>query len=362
MYKQVGPDINGEAAGNEFGFSLDMSADGTIIAVGAPLNHGNGTIGTYSGHVRVYQKNSLDPMYKQIGSDIDGEAPGDRCGYSVAVSADGTTIAVTSILNNLNSTSYVRVFRRNLSDETYKQVGRKIYGDTLGDRFGLSLAITADGSTIAVGAPYNSGNGTITAGQVRLFTYSSPTPTSITTQRPMMPTTQQPIAPTICPRRQPIGVPIIRPPRSSIWRGDPHITTFDGLRYGCQARGEFILLKSLNSTLHIQGRFTNASMSGIPSTASVTSGVVIRETGAPIIQISYKAALRSTNTTSTVAGCRDLILFYENGVARPINSGSSSSNVSVTFVSQDKILIVFSTCLEVHIFIRGSLSFGCFFT
>jgi hypothetical protein len=367
MYKQLGPDIIGEAGGNEFGYSLAISADGTVIVVGAPSNNGTGTV---SGHVRIYQKKSSDQLYKQIGSDIDGEVPGERFGHAVAISATGTTIAVSSFNRYINNdTGSVRVFRKNLDNQTYSQIGKKISGALPGDRFGSSLAMTADGSTIAVGAPsqYSS---RLFPGQVRLFTYSSPTPTSVTTQRPMMPTTQRPIAPTtqrpiaptICPRRQPIGVPIIRPPRSSIWRGDPHITTFDGLRYGCQARGEFILLKSLNSTLHIQGRFTNASMTGIPSTASVTSGIVIRETGAPTIQVSYKTALRSTNTTSTVAGCRDLILFYENGVARPINTGSSSSNVSVSFVSQDKILIVFSTCLEVHIFIRGSLSFGCFFT
>jgi len=38
--------------------------------------------------------------------------------------------------------------------------------------------------------------------------------------------------------------------------GDPHMVTFDGLSYDCQGGGDFILSKSLNSSLMVQGRFT----------------------------------------------------------------------------------------------------------
>ena len=49
---QLGQDINGEASGNESGWSVSLSSDGTIVAIGAYSNNGNGN---NSGHVRVYK-------------------------------------------------------------------------------------------------------------------------------------------------------------------------------------------------------------------------------------------------------------------------------------------------------------------
>ncbi|MGK0377082.1 FG-GAP repeat protein [Patiriisocius sp. Uisw_017] len=47
---QLGRDIDGEAADDFSGESVSLSADGTIMAVGANRNDGNGT---NSGHVRI---------------------------------------------------------------------------------------------------------------------------------------------------------------------------------------------------------------------------------------------------------------------------------------------------------------------
>ena len=48
---QLGEDIDGEAADDESGRSVSLSADGNIVAIGAYRNDGNGS---NSGHVRVY--------------------------------------------------------------------------------------------------------------------------------------------------------------------------------------------------------------------------------------------------------------------------------------------------------------------
>ena len=50
--------------------NIALSNDGSIVAIGAIANDGNGSHA--SGHVRVYQNNS--GTWTQIGSDIDGEA------------------------------------------------------------------------------------------------------------------------------------------------------------------------------------------------------------------------------------------------------------------------------------------------
>jgi Flp pilus assembly pilin Flp len=84
-WNQIGSDINGEAIGDGSGFSVSLSSDGTIVAIGAHNNDGNGSA---SGHVRVYE--NLSGTWTQIGSDIDGEAASDLSGYSVSLSADGS--------------------------------------------------------------------------------------------------------------------------------------------------------------------------------------------------------------------------------------------------------------------------------
>ena len=48
---QIGSDIDGEATGDWTGFSVSLSSDGSIVAIGAYGNDGNGDS---SGHVRLY--------------------------------------------------------------------------------------------------------------------------------------------------------------------------------------------------------------------------------------------------------------------------------------------------------------------
>ena len=76
---QLGADINGEATSDESGYSVSLSSDGNTVAIGATYNDGNGS---NSGHVRIYE--NIGGSWSQIGQDIDGEAAGDESGYSVS--------------------------------------------------------------------------------------------------------------------------------------------------------------------------------------------------------------------------------------------------------------------------------------
>ena len=53
-WKQLGNDIDGEAADDKSGVSVSMSNDGSRVAIGAPGNNGNGS---GSGHTRIYEYN-----------------------------------------------------------------------------------------------------------------------------------------------------------------------------------------------------------------------------------------------------------------------------------------------------------------
>ena len=70
-----------------FGFSLTMSDDGNIIAIGGINNNGSSNA---EGHVRAYEWDGLS--WNQKGNDIDGEASGDMSGYSISMSNDGNNL------------------------------------------------------------------------------------------------------------------------------------------------------------------------------------------------------------------------------------------------------------------------------
>ncbi|WP_242134129.1 T9SS type A sorting domain-containing protein [Aestuariivivens marinum] len=107
VWTQIGSDIDGEAEYDWFGQSVSLSSDGSIVAIGA---YGNDNNGTDSGHVRVYRNNN--DVWTKIGSDINGEiASGDKSGYSVSLSSDGGIIAIGTV-GNINGTEsgHVKVF------------------------------------------------------------------------------------------------------------------------------------------------------------------------------------------------------------------------------------------------------------
>lgn len=164
---QVGDDIDGEAPQDLAGRSVALSADGKRIAVGAPFHNGSGTD---KGQVRIFEENG--GIWNQIGASIEGETTGDRSGWSVSLSSDGKRLAIGAILNDGAgiSSGHVRVYAE--SGGTWKQIGEDVDGESTRDRSGFSVALSADGKRFAVGAIYNEGNG-YNAGHARIYEDSS---------------------------------------------------------------------------------------------------------------------------------------------------------------------------------------------
>ena len=167
VWTQVGSDINGEAANNQSGESVSLSSDGSIVAIGARYNQGNGVD---SGHVRVYQ--NVSGVWTQIGSDINGEAANDYSGHSVSLSSDGSIVAIGAYQNSGNGSDsgHVRVYK-NISG-VWTLIGSDINGEAAGDYCGYGISLSSNGSILAVGSNYNDGNGS-NSGHVRIYSLSA---------------------------------------------------------------------------------------------------------------------------------------------------------------------------------------------
>jgi hypothetical protein len=84
LWAQFLQDIDGVARDDFSGYSIALSSDGTRVAIGA---FGNDVNGDRSGHVRVFDLTGSMPV--QIGEDIDGGAVRDLSGFSIDISGDG---------------------------------------------------------------------------------------------------------------------------------------------------------------------------------------------------------------------------------------------------------------------------------
>ena len=110
---QLGQDIDGVADRDLAGSSVSLSADGMVVALGAIWN--DNEIPRSTGHVRVFSYSTMADKWIQMGSEIRGDASLDNMGKSVDLSADGTIVAVGADRhdgsNGIDDSGHVRVFR-----------------------------------------------------------------------------------------------------------------------------------------------------------------------------------------------------------------------------------------------------------
>jgi hypothetical protein len=211
---QKGTDIDGEATNDFSGNAVSINASGNIVAIGAAGNDG---AGSNFGHVRVFEWNGIS--WVQKGADIDGEATVGSFGSTLSIDAIGTTFIASGHSGSNGSAGSIKIFTWNGTNWVQKgatisgvngsdffgtsvdinadgstiiagttgggiiagyakvfkfiggvwvQQGADLIGEVNGDQFGRSASISSNGSIVAVGTPFNDGNG-INAGHVRAF-------------------------------------------------------------------------------------------------------------------------------------------------------------------------------------------------
>ena len=172
VWTKQGSSIYGEMIGDMSSWSLSLSADGSIVAIGAPYNDGDGISGNgvndNRGHVRVYK--NISNVWTKQGQDIDGNATGDESGISLSLSADGSILVVGAPKADVNgiftdNRGRVQVYKYDTTAQLWQELGQGIYGESAGDECGTSVSLSADGSIVAIGSLNNGAN----RGHVRVY-------------------------------------------------------------------------------------------------------------------------------------------------------------------------------------------------
>lgn len=160
------PDISGDSSSATVVAPVSISADCKTVAVGSPNTIVNGK--KQAGMVRVYDW--VDSDWRQRGNDLEmvGIADNDQFGIDISLSGDGTRVAVGAYESTHDFRYTGRAHVYEWDGEQWIQNGQTLEGVEPGDLFGIEIAISKDGTTVAVGAPYHMRSVSY-AGQVRVY-------------------------------------------------------------------------------------------------------------------------------------------------------------------------------------------------
>jgi hypothetical protein len=169
LYKWTGGDwfliktINGVNNEDNCGYSVTLSANGSVLATGLPNFSNNGV---KTGGVKVY-----NAKFPSVDTMIHGSEDQEQFGYSVTLSADGSVLAIGAPYFQ-TQTGIVRIFKFDGQLWSLKQT----LGDgSVGDLVGLSVSLSADGNNIAIGAPHSNPSSIYQAGNTKIYKFDGST-------------------------------------------------------------------------------------------------------------------------------------------------------------------------------------------
>ena len=109
--------------------------------------------------------------YVQLGTDIEVEAHEALYGgRSVAVSADGQIVAIGATRGA--TAGLIRMYSWDSQDSKWVQMGNSLVGEAPWDHAGDDISLSADGKTVAIGALGNDNNG-LGSGHTRVYVWDS---------------------------------------------------------------------------------------------------------------------------------------------------------------------------------------------
>ena len=163
---------NGASNADHYSFSAAISGDGSTFIMGGPLTDAHGT-STGSAEVFTHNGSSWVFAQKLEATDADG---GDQFGWSVAISYNGSFIAIGARYedSSVSQAGKVYTFRDNGSSWVQEDQFQPNVISAI-QYFGSSLSMNNDGTLLAVGATEFTHDGVFYAGAVYIFSYANST-------------------------------------------------------------------------------------------------------------------------------------------------------------------------------------------
>ncbi|MFK8060373.1 MAG: T9SS type A sorting domain-containing protein [Polaribacter sp.] len=160
--------------GDRTGSSLAFSDDGSILAVGSGTNPTGGSTTNYKGFTTIYKYNNTNNLWEVLGQQILGEATRDYSGASIDLSGDGTIVAIGAYGNDGETTNgghgHARVFK--FVNNSWEQMGEDVDGNAdFNINFGGVVTLSNDGKTLIV----SDLSSQTSAGSVEIFNWNNNT-------------------------------------------------------------------------------------------------------------------------------------------------------------------------------------------
>lgn len=152
--------------GDIFGRAVAISPDGNYLAVGAPSNTQAGGVLQIQGHARVYHWDGQN--WVQMGLDLDGVVSLEEFGLTIDISADGTKLSVGGRSFTLWSggspvAQEIGIVRNYAWDGTqWNPRGAPMMGAAQGDKFGSSVSLSDNGNILAISSTKTNGSNSST--------------------------------------------------------------------------------------------------------------------------------------------------------------------------------------------------------
>lgn len=164
QWTQLGDEILGASDGSTIGYSLDLSDDGTVVAIGS----GGGN------YVSVHKWDGVN--WNIMGDTIAEKISDEIVGYSVSLSGDGSILAIGVKNGKVAGIGYygnIRIYE--WSGSTWVQKGTDMEGTYVTGYLGWSVDINYDGTVVVGGANNFRVNGVNRAGRARVFEWDGGT-------------------------------------------------------------------------------------------------------------------------------------------------------------------------------------------
>lgn len=162
QWQQLGSNLDALYLIGGFGSDVSLSGDGQrVIVFGPAITNGLNFVGT----IRAFDYNGT--TWELVGNELIGVDNFDRFGEGIKLSQDGNHFVFGAYTENENRGC---VSKYSLIDNEWVFQGEKICGDTELDLFGFNVDISGDGNTIIAGARVNEDPG-IKSGYAQLWSY-----------------------------------------------------------------------------------------------------------------------------------------------------------------------------------------------